>query len=246
MTQGTSFSDSTPTEEPGQQTPGQFGTPRQEDAPTDGGTDKLSEEKIQEILKRDEHAQKHIQTLEQEARERKARLEELEQRYQQMEAELDKRDSFESALEKLRSEQQPSNPGQDQSQVDPDAVTEAVLKRLQQKEAAKQAEANKAKAIAAAKERYGEKFLDAVQERATALGMSLTDVDDLAASRPQVFSELFIGKAGKEPHKRPSVSGQAAPVPPSDASRELRETYRNNRKAFFSKETFDRLAESRK
>lgn len=245
MTQAPSFSDNN--DNPGQPTPGQFGgEPSNPDQGGEGGTGELSPEQIQEILKRDQHAQQHIQTLENEAKERKQRLEELEQRYQQMEKDLEQRESFESALEKLQRQQQPGGGGEDQTpKFDPDAVAETVLQRIQRQEQEKQAEQNKAKAIEATKERYGEQYLDSVKTRAEALSMTLEDVDDLAAKRPQVFQELFIGKAGKEAPTKPSVSGQSrVDVPSGTGSEEQRELYRTNRKAFFGEDNFKRIAES--
>ena len=237
MTQA-SFSESTT--DKGQQTPGQFDDPsKQGDSPTDPGTSTLSEEQLQEILKRDEHAQKHIQTLEQEAKERAQRIQELEERYQQLEADLEKRESFESALEKIQNQQQTPPTAADQTTVDPDDVTERVLSRIQQKEQERIQAENKSKAIAAAQERYGEKFLEAVSSRAESLGMTLQDVDQLAATKPQVFNELFVGKAGKPPVKQPGVSGQTVVENKDNGLEAQRELYRSNKKEFFGKANFD-------
>lgn len=244
MTQATSFT--AQEENPGQQTPGQGGetNPSFSDKGGDGGAPQLSEEQIQEILKRDEHAQKHIQTLEQEAKDRAQKIQELEERYQRIEADLEKRESFESALEKLQQQQAAGqSTKEDQTTVDPNDIAAQVLKRIESENQAKTHEANRAKAVEAARQKFGEQYLDQVSARAEQLGMSLNDVDDLAATRPQVYNELFIGKGGKEPPTKPSVSGQRAAHVPEGGEEEQRELYRQNRKEFYGKANFDRIRE---
>lgn len=243
MTQGTSFA----TPEGGD--PAKTSDdPSFVEKPSEESESKLTNEQLEEIIKRDKHAQAHIKTLEQEAAERKARLEELEAEAQRYKAEIDKMGSFEELLEqKLQTPVNKEDKPVDQPAVNPDDVAAQVMERLQKAEAQKQYEANLASAMEEAKQRYGsDNFLKEVQNRANELGMSIDDVDKLAGSQPRVFKELFIGST-KDVPKRPSVSGQAT-VPNSTSvdSAEQRELYRQDRRKYFaSQENFEKIAAGR-
>ena len=238
-----SFSSGDPaTQEPAQ--------PSFQDNGGDGGDGKpaeeqLTQEQLAEILKRDEHAQKHIKTLEDEARERKSQLETLQSKIAEMEGKLSQQETFEQALEKLNKQRNGNGDEADQTKVNPDQIAQTVLQQLKEQEQMKLAEQNKVQAVQAAKERYGDSYLDKVNEKAQALGMTLQDVDELASNKPAVFKTLFIGEA-QAPKKDTGKFGQNSRgveenVDTTTATQ--RQLYRENPRKYFSAENYARVAE---
>lgn len=209
-----------------------------------GNANQLTPEQLAEIVKRDEHAQAHIRNLESEAKERNTQLESLNQRLQELTEQVNKQETFEEALRKLKEQQQQQPQGGDQSTVDADQIAEVVRQKLEQESLLRTAEQNKAAAIARAQEKYGENFLQEVQKTAESLGMSLEKVDQLAAETPEVFNRLFLGET-KDVKRDTGVRPQnhRAAEQHNDNSTTQRQLYRENKRNYWSSENYARVAE---
>lgn len=168
------------------------GTSQNSFTPPEGtGSAGATPEEIAALQKRDQHAQLHIQTLEREAAQRKAELEQLRAEQERLAQELKQR----ASLEELLSKQQPQ--GDDYSatpELDLNQVVDAVRTSLTADQQKAAATANVEKAVGLAKQVYGEDFAKEVGAIASGLGMTLADVDTLAARSPDAFERLFIKK----------------------------------------------------
>jgi hypothetical protein len=208
----------------------------------------LTAEQLAAIVKRDQHAQEHIRRLEDEARQRREQEQAIADRLTQLEAELSKRASLEELLAK-REGAQPNKSDSQTPAVDVDSVVQRVLSTMEQKTVAERTKANRAAAVEAAKSVYGDSYKQKVEETAKELGMTLNDVDDLAGRSPQAFARMFGLQAQadkRRPDVSPGVNTAAVANQPRDVDTELAQVARENRKALFGKESFDKIAQSLK
>lgn len=143
----------------------------------------LTAEELSRILKRDTHAQAHIERLEAEAREREEMLAEL-QRQVEEKAKLE-------AFERARLESEEQDTDKTTPVIDADELVNKVQERLANIQAAEIAKANYEEAVKWARNTYGEGFSDKVEEKATALGMTTEDAIALASKSPEAFKSLF-------------------------------------------------------
>lgn len=205
-----------------------------------GVTEGLTPEQIQAILKRDQHAQEHIQRLEAEAAARKAQEAELAERLANLERELEKRASLEELLAKKASAQ-PDSRGGETKPLDVDSVVTKVLQSMEQRTQAERAKANRVAAIEAAKSVYGDSYNQKISETAKELGMTLNEVDDLAGRSPQAFARVFgLQTVADNKHRN-----SAAPATNSEA---LARQQQGNKplptgKARFGKDAFELIAQ---
>lgn len=212
--------------------------------PDTGAVPEVTPEQLAEILKRDEHAQRHIQQLEQEAKERKAQLDQLSESL----AELEKDRMSQKTLEELLAQRA----GQDDTksettQIDVADLAKQVEAQLAERQQAEAAKANLASAMEAARAAYGDKFLDEVSTRAKEIGMSLEEVDSLASRSPAAFSRLFVGTGTTE-----APAGKVPPTPGTQShavfreqeaaslAADTREVYRKDPRSYFSPEMYER------
>lgn len=211
--------------------------------PSGGGNDagSLSQEEIEELRKRDAHAQEHIRRLEQEAKERQQALDDLQK-------ELERRPTYEEVVERMRSNgaEEPTQPEQPQTtEVDEDKLAQRAAEIMSQQKAEEQYRQNLKSSMERAQEAYGENYVQAVQSTASELGMTLQEVDDMASRRPAAFERLFIKeKSGQEQQESqggfvPRGSEQAPARQPETT--DLKTAYRKqgSRKFFQDPDNFE-------
>lgn len=158
----------------------------------------LSPEEMERILKRDAHAQAHIERLEAEAREREEMLASLQKQveeYNAMVEEQRKVDEFQRARVNAAEE----SSGQTTAAVDADAIVEQVQARLAQEQAKQIAQRNYEETVRWANEVYGKEFEQRVAERSQALGMTVEDAISLASKSPEAFKNLYAPKGSAAP-----------------------------------------------
>lgn len=207
--------------------------------------DGLTQEQIQAVLKRDQHAQEHIRRLEAEAAERKARDQELVDRLAHLEQELNKRASLEELLaRKASGEQQPDKSGVETKPLDVDSVVTKVLQSMEQKTKAERAKANRVAAIEAAKSVYGDSYMQKVGETAKELGMTLQEVDDLAGRSPQAFARVFgLQTVADNKHRDSAARGANSEAVLKQQGNQSKQFTGKER---FGKEAFEHLAQQLK
>jgi len=152
---------------------------------------------VEDALKSVPHAQKHIQTLEEE----NARIK----------AELEKRRTAEELLDEVKSGIQ-SGVTPSRVEFNQDDVVKTVAQILEQKEAEKQAVANVDTVIGAFTAQFGEKAQEVFRTVATEAGMSLQALNQLSATSPSAVLKLagLNGKREASPAKTgSSVNTQA-------------------------------------
>lgn len=213
--------------------------------PTDepkGGESNLSDEEIEQLRKRDQHAQEHIRRLEAERREQDDAI-------NQLRSELERRPTMEEVVERMR-ENRADEPAHDEPKtkgIDEDElvrkVAEVVPQVLSQKEKAEATRRNLTECMDQAKEHYGDEFVNEVGKLAGELGMSLKEVDELAAQKPAAFKRLFIQgdkQVTKERHNGFVPSGSERVESERQPTRDVREDYRKGgHRKFFTPDNFD-------
>jgi uncharacterized membrane-anchored protein YhcB (DUF1043 family) len=129
-------------------------------------------------LKSISHAQSHIEKLEEESA--------------RMRAELEKASKLDDVLSKFGTDDKDTDQQTtDTSNLDPDAIIEAVEARLAQKEQINQNKANLGTVKEKLVETYGEKAADTFNKAAESLGMSPQDLTKLASRSPQAALRLI-------------------------------------------------------
>lgn len=210
-------------------------------------TDGLTQEQIQAVLKRDQHAQEHIRRLEQEAAERKAREQEIADRLAQLEQELSKRATLEELLaRKGGGNDKHDDSGGQTKALDVDSVVTKVLQSMEQKTQAERARANRVAAIEAAKSVYGDSYMQKVEATAKELGMSLKEVDDLAGKSPQAFARVFGLQTVADQQHRDGASQGGVNSSAVAKQNQNQAGALPSGKDLFRKETFDLIAQQLK
>lgn len=205
----------------------------------------LSPEELEAIVRRDQHAQGHIRTLEAEAAERREAEAALTARLAALEQELGNRTSLEELLAREKAGAQPDKSGEPTTPLDVDSVVNRVLQSMEQKTVAEQTKANRVAAIEAAKSVYGDNFMQSVKESATELGMTLEDVDDLAGRSPKAFAKMFGLQLKADSQHR--ASGHQSSVNSHAVARQQSGSITlPTGKALFGKDVFDQLAQQTK
>lgn len=130
---------------------------------------------VDEAVKSVPHAQKHIQTLEKEALELKA--------------ELAKRKSAEDILDEIKSgiSQEGTT---SKVEIDPDIVAKIAEKVFSAKESQQKAVNNVSKVANAFRETFGDKAEEIYNKAATESGLSVAQMNQLAASSPEAVLKL--------------------------------------------------------
>ena len=160
----------------------------------------------EDFVKAFAHAQSHIQRLE--------------GQYAGLHEELAKRQTAEELFEKfgkpaleatevtLAQESQTAGGSQSTNPVDEDAIFKRLEDKLNQSTKEQQAAANETAANDALIKRYGDsgKALSALQEKATALGKSLTEMKSLAQADPKLFLGLFPDRGDPRGNSTTSTS----------------------------------------
>lgn len=164
----------------------------------------LSEEDIQKILKRNSHAQSHIETIENENKEMRRQIDELNKK-------LESSKGFEDLLEGLANPQYSSNSsGQTAPPLDKNELLQelkgSILTELQQSQAKAQAEKNFTDSFNFVSERFGEKYEEELLNISNELGLDVDHMDNLARTSPTAFKKMVEAA-------RPSVKSNPFDVP---------------------------------
>lgn len=145
-----------------------------------------------------QHADQHIQKLEQEL----ARLRSVEEK-------LGKLDSIEELIRQSAqsSQQQPVQESAPAPQeLDKDALLQELMGSMEKKSQQEVQQANERKAIESAKAKFGDSYQAKLLEAGTQLGMTQDGIVALAQRSPQAFSKLFGLDDQAKPQPAPSSS----------------------------------------
>lgn len=131
---------------------------------------------LEDALRSIPHAQKHIQTLEQEAKEIRERLE--------------AQQTLKAMLEEARSNppEKPTVPTA--PAIDPANLTQIVNQTIEQREAQKRAEANVSSVVSTFQTKFGDKAEEVYEALAKENGLTLSSLNQLAATSPNVLFKL--------------------------------------------------------
>lgn len=138
-----------------------------------------------DLVKKITNADTHISTLTQELRDQREQL-------GQVAETLKKQVGMAELLKQIKEGQPvaPEAPATPQT-VDPDAITAAVLGRIEESRAAQQRDTNWQQVTTTLTQQFGEQVDAKVAAVAKEVGMSLAEAVELAKSKPQAFLRLF-------------------------------------------------------
>jgi len=206
---------------------GSAGTPDKDNDSLAG----LSREEIDKKLKSLGHAQAHIKTLESETAQ-----------YRQELARLQEEMAHAKTIEELLARREEDSTNRT-TPVDVDGlatkVKEEVFSTLTEREQVAKQQANLNASIEAVKKVHGEKYSEAVRNRASELNMTTKQMEDLAKSSPGAFQQLMNVQSNRMP--APTSSSTSSNVAPSESGEQLSSEYfmkvrRENRKLWDSSE----------
>ena len=175
----------------------------------------------EDIRKKIEHQDQHIQTLEAEAKERDEKIIQLLESQAEKDDKSMAAEDIKALVETLKtSRQEPVQEPPSQQEVSIDEITSAVGDKLKEQALKDKQEANLQAAMDAAKEAYGDDFETKVVELAKSKSMSLEALNNMAANNPAVFNELFLPVVEKKPatlttstDTTAGLEGEAPPKP---------------------------------
>lgn len=164
---------------------------------------------LEDALRSIPHAQKHIQTLEQEAKEIRERLEAQE--------------TLKEMLEAVRSNT-PQDPPKSPTTpvIDPANLTQIVNQTIEQREAQNRAKANIATVVSTFQTKFGDKAEEVYEALAKENGLPLSSLNQLAATSPVALLRLagLDHKQTPAPKMQSSVNTEAfrSNQPPAELS----------------------------
>jgi len=147
----------------------------------DGVTTSITEEELKALQKRDEHAQTHITTLEDEAKVLKDQITE-------MQTKLDKAKDVEDLLE-----------NQGKQQVNVEEITTGVIEQLNAKELKAQQDENFNTVSTALTEKFGDKVDEEVKKAASENGLTFDEMVEMSRKNPKLALKLLDVKVKATP-----------------------------------------------
>jgi hypothetical protein len=166
----------------------------------------------EDVVNHIQHSQSHIATLEAENADLRSQLADAN-------AKLGELDDLKQQVNDLMKQMQSEPTDQQQSSqtgpISTEEVVKAVKGELQAEQQATIRETNFAKAKEAAQAKWGDEYLTKVQERASAIGLSVEDVDDMAKNKPAAFQSIILEQAPQAAQERPSPFADSSVKPPS-------------------------------
>lgn len=208
----------------------------------------LTQEQLDAILRRDEHAQEHIRVLEQEAKERREQLELLSAQLESINKEKEGMATLEELLE--RSRQAGTQPVVPEGATDPAQtvadIAALIEQKLQEAEKVKERQRRVDAAIGSLKAIHGDNYEAELEAKAQALGMTKEAALDLAVAHPAVWNATFAQKPTPSPSQRGSVNTTAMALMDDGSQVSATELYSKDRRNYFSPENYERLARARK
>lgn len=183
-----------------------------------GGTDELSI-----IKKRLDDSQEFIETLKRETKE-------LRDRNKQMEEDLTRARSLDEVLDAVResergSTSEPTAPRFDENEL-LSKLEERVFQNLSQRQREELENENWNKTNELLKGKFGDKYIDQVNQRAKELGMPVSEMDRIAKTSPQALYDLVAG---------PSSTTSRIPQPTQSSVNTSVANAKTNTSEYFSK-----------
>lgn len=142
-------------------------------------------------VKKIEHADQHIRTLEQENAEKDETTLTLLARIEALEADRNKTDKVDQLIETVRAAQPAPEPAPTQ-EISKEELVEAAVNTLKEQEVAKQQGSNLDACIAQAQEAFGDDFANKIDAAGAAHGLTVEQTVEMAKNQPSVFKALFI------------------------------------------------------
>lgn len=194
-------------ETPADQT-GDQGQPSQQPSAADnaasGADNGITAEQLNEILKRDEHAQKHIKTLEEENEQVRQNFIALQEKLETVQGQLNSREKLEQLLagkntstDNSNQEGNLNNMNTPTSQLGQDDIDSLVNQRIQGYMQEKEQEKNLNNIKASLNEVFKDKADDHVKQVAQANGISFEEAMDMAKKNPALFNNVFVNPFNK-------------------------------------------------
>ena len=147
---------------------------------------------VEEIEKKVVHADKHIETIETENKEKDAVTIQLLDRLDSLEGKIKQATSVEDLLAELKSTQATTTETTPAPVLSKEEIVEAAKDAMKADALAEKQEANLQAALQAAETAYGEDYGSTMADLAAKRDMSLADVDFMAKNNPTAFRELFL------------------------------------------------------
>lgn len=192
-------------------------TPDQSAQSADNG---ITLDKLQEILKRDEHAQRHITSLEGENKQMRENFDALQSKYSELEARLSAQKRVEELLAGMptSNNQQPdqgttNNMNTPTQTFDQAAIDSLIANRMQEFMSKQEQDKNFLTAQTELNRIFKDKSDEHVRNVAGKNGLSYESATDLARTNPTLFNNLFIN-----PFKGSQQSGTPAPTSGSQST----------------------------
>lgn len=230
--------------------PADQGQPNQQQ-PTDNvgqGADKgITLDELNAILKRDENAQKHIRTLEEENNAMRDNFSTLQEQVELLQSQLRSRETVEKLLKGMNASKDQSSGQENKNQmntpttsINPDEINTLVTQRIQGYMKEQQGEANLAKAKQQLNELFKDKADDHVKSIAERNSISYEGALELAKTNPTMFNNVFVSpfKNASNSNTAPTTSTQSTSTVPVQ-NQEITMEYwnkmrRENSRKFFS------------
>ena len=179
--------------------------------------------KLEAAVKKIEHADQHIKTLEQENAEKDVTNLQLLERLEAMEKQIGRADALDKLVQEVSTPPAPIEQPQTQ-EVSKEELIEATVSSIKAEQVAEQQEANLNACVAAAQEAYGDAYGLEVDTIGLKHGMNVEQVMDMARNQPTVFQAIFLpeGKKVGSPNMNGSTvggnEGLQSPAPPKQTS----------------------------
>ena len=192
----------------------------------------LTREEIEQLLKRDQNAQRFIDQLKSERKTDRERIQEMEQR-------LSESTQFDDVIERMHDTR--TTDEKSTTSVDVDELVTATERRIMESLTSREREQkereNFNKAVEDLRSSYGESFGQRIEERATQLNLPIEEMDRLAKTSPEALVELVRGSQNKGPMPTHSTTKtNVASQQPQDSLSYFEKVRVENPKEFYSPE----------
>lgn len=214
----------TPVSDPN--TSGQPAQPTTPDQGASGTVPGMTPEQIQEIVKRDAHAQQHIANIENENKSMREDLAKFQDELKTFKDKLAAQSSVEEILKRTStSTQQTQQPAEQTPEFDFNKVEELVTQRVQKIFTEQEQQQNYSQAAAELSGIFKDKADEHVTKVARENGMSYEDAQQLARTNPTMFTNVFVKPYAQGSNSTPAptqsdVSTNTNTVPATQAKDE--------------------------
>lgn len=223
--------------------------PVNQDNGSTGAVDGITPEQLSEILKRDEHAQRHISNLENENKQMRENFVSLQDQLSALQKQL----ASQQKVEELLARKPTSNDHQGNedkttmntptNSFDPEVIDSLVTQRMQDFMSKQEQEKNFRQVSTELSGIFKDKADEHVTAVASQNGLSFEDAMSLAKTNPVMFNNLFINpyKKNSTNTPAPTMGTQSTSSVPNQGSEITMEYWnklrRENQAKFFSRDT---------